>query len=119
MVSRVAENSDNVSIVVFLSIPKYEIIRNNLIFLLFKESGKMDSKEDVCITGISGRFPECDNVEDFFRALFDGKDLVTTDDRRFKAGKNFPFYWVVSRWQEQFLELTECFRINTELERCT
>ncbi|KAK5643465.1 hypothetical protein RI129_007310 [Pyrocoelia pectoralis] len=38
--------------------------------------------DDVVISGISGRFPECDNIEEFKRKLFDGIDLVTDDERR-------------------------------------
>ncbi|XP_028141037.2 fatty acid synthase-like [Diabrotica virgifera virgifera] len=51
----------------------------------------MESKEDIVIAGISGRFPECNNVEEFREALLQGKDLLTADDRRFPAGiKNLP-----------------------------
>lgn len=43
----------------------------------------MAEKKDVVISGISGRLPECDNVEEFWKALYDGIDLVTTDDKRY------------------------------------
>lgn len=46
----------------------------------------MDANE-ICITGVAGRFPECENVEQFVEALFQGIDLMTEDDRRYKPGK--------------------------------
>lgn len=42
--------------------------------------------EDVVITGISGRFPESNSIEEFKQQLFDGVDLVTDDERRWPAG---------------------------------
>ncbi|KAK5643002.1 hypothetical protein RI129_009169 [Pyrocoelia pectoralis] len=38
--------------------------------------------DDVVISGISGRFPECDSIEEFKQKLLDGVDLVTDDERR-------------------------------------
>lgn len=46
----------------------------------------MDSTEEIVISGISGRFPECENIDQFWKALFDGVDLLTVDDRRFRPG---------------------------------
>lgn len=42
--------------------------------------------EDIVITGISGRFPESDSIEEFKQHLFDGVDLVTDDERRWTSG---------------------------------
>nr|XP_022904132.1 fatty acid synthase isoform X2 [Onthophagus taurus] len=42
--------------------------------------------DDVVITGISGRFPESNNMEEFRQQLFDGIDLVTDDERRWPSG---------------------------------
>lgn len=44
--------------------------------------------EEVVITGLSGKFPECDSVEEFRQALFDGVDLVTDDERRWPKGNS-------------------------------
>ncbi|XP_061378336.1 fatty acid synthase [Danaus plexippus] len=44
------------------------------------------SGEDIVLTGLSGRLPESDNIEEFARQLFDGVDLVTADDRRWTPG---------------------------------
>ncbi|KAF2886168.1 hypothetical protein ILUMI_20005 [Ignelater luminosus] len=38
--------------------------------------------DDIVISGISSRFPESDTIEEFKNHLFDGKDLVTEDERR-------------------------------------
>jgi len=47
------------------------------------------SEEDpIVITGISGRFPESDNLEELKENLFAGIDMVTSDDRRFKSCKS-------------------------------
>lgn len=42
--------------------------------------------DDVVITGISGRLPESNNIEEFKQQLFDGVDLVTDDERRWPSG---------------------------------
>lgn len=43
--------------------------------------------EDVVITGISGRLPECDSIDEFRTKLYAGEDLVTGDPRRWPTGK--------------------------------
>lgn len=47
--------------------------------------------DEIVISGVAGRFPECENVEEFCKSLFEGNDLVTENDRRFKPGKNTYF----------------------------
>ena len=42
--------------------------------------------EDVVIAGISGRFPESDNVEEFAYNLYNGVDMVTEQERRWPNG---------------------------------
>ncbi|CAH1155577.1 unnamed protein product [Phaedon cochleariae] len=44
--------------------------------------------EVIAITGISGRFPESNNIDEFKRKLFDGVDLVTEDSRKWPSGIN-------------------------------
>lgn len=46
----------------------------------------MNTDDEIVITGMSGKFPECENINEFMEALFDNVDLVTENDRRFKAG---------------------------------
>lgn len=45
------------------------------------------SADDVVLTGLSGRLPESNNIEEFAQQLFDGVDLVTADGRRWTPGK--------------------------------
>ncbi|KAL0105763.1 hypothetical protein PUN28_015883 [Cardiocondyla obscurior] len=40
--------------------------------------------EEIVISGIAGRFPDSNNVEEFKNNLMSKKDLVTDDDRRWK-----------------------------------
>ncbi|RWS00957.1 fatty acid synthase-like protein, partial [Dinothrombium tinctorium] len=45
----------------------------------------MDSRhvdDDIVISGISGRFPEADNIEEFWTKLINGQELNCIDDRR-------------------------------------
>ncbi|CAH1398203.1 unnamed protein product [Nezara viridula] len=45
-----------------------------------------NDSEDIVISGISGRFPESDSVQEFIENLLAGKDLVTDSERRWKTG---------------------------------
>ncbi|XP_044747246.1 fatty acid synthase-like [Coccinella septempunctata] len=40
----------------------------------------------IAITGLSGRFPESDNIEEFKQQLLDGIDMITSDPRRWPSG---------------------------------
>nr|UEN71130.1 fatty acid synthase 2 [Glyphodes pyloalis] len=42
--------------------------------------------DDIVLTGISGRLPDSNSIEEFAKNLFDGVDLVTADDRRWTPG---------------------------------
>lgn len=42
--------------------------------------------DEIVISGIAGRFPESKNVDILKKNLFDKKDMVTDDDRRWKLG---------------------------------
>lgn len=42
--------------------------------------------DDVVITGLSGRLPESNNIEEFRDQLFAGVDLITDDERRWPSG---------------------------------
>ncbi|XP_017773704.1 PREDICTED: fatty acid synthase [Nicrophorus vespilloides] len=51
------------------------------------QNGHMNEvTDDIVITGISGRLPESNNIEEFKQQLFDGVDLVTDDERRWPSG---------------------------------
>ncbi|XP_055550797.1 fatty acid synthase [Wyeomyia smithii] len=43
-------------------------------------------RDDICITGFSGRLPESSNIEEFKRNLMEGIDMVNDDDRRWPKG---------------------------------
>ncbi|XP_055591636.1 fatty acid synthase [Uranotaenia lowii] len=43
-------------------------------------------RDDVCITGFSGRLPESSNIDEFKRNLMEGIDMVNDDDRRWPRG---------------------------------
>jgi fatty acid synthase len=38
--------------------------------------------EDIVISGISGRFPESDTIDEFAQNLYNNVDMITEDDRR-------------------------------------
>lgn len=42
--------------------------------------------EEVVIAGMSGKLPESENLQEFWDNLIGGVDMVTDDDRRWKAG---------------------------------
>nr|XP_023412547.1 LOW QUALITY PROTEIN: fatty acid synthase [Loxodonta africana] len=42
--------------------------------------------EEVVIAGMSGKLPESENLQEFWDNLINGVDMVTDDDRRWKAG---------------------------------
>jgi len=42
---------------------------------------------EIVLSGLSGRFPECSNVTEFWENLLSGVDMVTEDERRWKPGK--------------------------------
>jgi hypothetical protein len=43
-------------------------------------------QEELVISGVSGRFPESDTVEEFAEHLYNGDDLITDDNRRWEPG---------------------------------
>ncbi|KAI1303648.1 Fatty acid synthase [Halotydeus destructor] len=45
-----------------------------------------DNKPDLVISGISGRYPMCDDLEQLKEKLFAGVDMVTADDERWPVG---------------------------------
>lgn len=44
-------------------------------------------QEDVVISGMSGRFPKSDSVQEFAENLFNGVDMMTGGNDRFPSGK--------------------------------
>lgn len=42
--------------------------------------------DDIVISGISGRFPESENIDELKENLYNNVDMVTEDDRRWPVG---------------------------------
>ena len=58
-------------------------------------SGKREAlrkKHAVVVTGMSGRLPQSDTIEEFERNLYNGVDMVTADDARWPMGEFFSFW---------------------------
>ena len=51
----------------------------------------MSTKDDIVITGMSGRFPSSRNVEEFKQNLYGGVDMVTNSEDRWPDGKRIIF----------------------------
>lgn len=43
--------------------------------------------EDIVITGFSGRFPECDSIDEMRQKLYAGVDMVTAEPSRWPTGE--------------------------------
>ena len=46
----------------------------------------MSKGEKLVISGMSGKLPECNNLQEFKENLFTGKDMVTENNKRWKSG---------------------------------
>jgi len=44
-------------------------------------------KEEVVISGISGRYPDCNNITEFWEKLVSGVEFGSIDERRWPVGK--------------------------------
>lgn len=53
-----------------------------------KPMPKFEVTEDIVISGISGRFPESDNMDEYADNLYKNVDMVTADDRRWPVGES-------------------------------
>lgn len=52
-------------------------------------------RPEVVISGLSGRFPASDNLDEFRSNLFNGVDMVRADDSRWPQGKLLVFVFVL------------------------
>ena len=50
--------------------------------------------EEIVISGMSGRFPESDSIDEFADNLYKNVDMISGDGRRWPIGKlqNFDFF---------------------------
>jgi hypothetical protein len=53
----------------------------------FDTSTIVKEGEEVVISGIGGRFPESDTVDEFARNLYNKVDMIVDDDRRWPTGQ--------------------------------
>lgn len=58
-------------------------VNNSLFKILSLQFFNMD---EIVVSGISGRLPESNNLEEFWENLINGVDMVTEDDRRWTPG---------------------------------
>ncbi|XP_066589497.1 fatty acid synthase [Prorops nasuta] len=66
---------------------QFESMNNPIVMnSVVTNGGNYPIDDDIVITGISGRFPESNTMEEFKQALFEGIDLVTDDERRWPNG---------------------------------
>ena len=47
----------------------------------------MSTKDDIVISGMSGRFPASRNLEEFKQNLYGGVDMVTQSEDRWPEGE--------------------------------
>ena len=63
-----------------------------------KKSWPID--DDIVISGIGGRFPESDNLDELANNLIDNIDMVTRDERRWPIGMFCFFFFIHFIWFE-------------------
>ncbi len=51
-------------------------------------SSLLKKNEDIVISGMSGRFPESDTVNEFAQNLYNKMDMIVEDDRRWPTGQS-------------------------------
>lgn len=62
--------------------------------------------DDIVISGIGGRYPESESLDEFRDNLFANVDMITEDDRRWPPGKyrnlNFKInrFWFRIAWNQ-------------------
>ena len=44
--------------------------------------------DDIVISGISGRYPECESLQEFWDKLHAGVELISCDDKRWPIGES-------------------------------
>lgn len=63
--------------------------------------GPPEPGEEVVITGIAGRFPECANMAELKDNLMNKVDLVTDNDSRWKIGDTLIFLRSIGKLSTQ------------------
>jgi fatty acid synthase len=47
----------------------------------------LKNNDDIVISGVGGRFPESDTVDEFAQNLYNKVDMIVDDDRRWPTGQ--------------------------------
>ena len=70
------------------SMPAYleDVLLGQVTPSLGDEDGLVAPPDEVVVSGMSGRLPESETVEEFRQHLIQGDDMVTDDDRRWPPG---------------------------------
>ena len=74
--------------------------------------------DDIVVSGISGRLPESDNLEEFWKHLINKDNLVTEDNRRWEPGMLFNTV-VNPRGRDLPTDKCPCFPLPYPLELFT
>lgn len=66
--------------------------------------------EDIVISGISGRYPESNSVDEFWEKLLSGVELISSNDLRWPVGKSSSHRLVssASMVNVQMLQIATC-----------
>jgi hypothetical protein len=48
----------------------------------------LKENDDIVISGMGGRFPESDTVDEFAQNLYNNVDMIVDDDRRWPTGQS-------------------------------
>ena len=46
----------------------------------------LKNNDEIVISGIGGRFPESDTIDEFAKNLYNNVDMIVEDDRRWPTG---------------------------------
>ena len=52
----------------------------------------LNCKEEIVISGISGRYPDCDNITEFWEKLVSGVEFASIDERRWPVGESLSLF---------------------------
>jgi Beta-ketoacyl synthase, N-terminal domain len=70
------------------AIPQFSgsLADNDNVFEQKRKMPKWEVDEDIVISGIAGRFPESDTMDEFADNLYKNINMISFDDRRWPAG---------------------------------
>ncbi|XP_065222314.1 fatty acid synthase-like [Planococcus citri] len=82
-----------------------------------------EEKYDVCISGMSGRFPECDDVNTYKKMLYNQESPITFDNRKWPTSYKYKFGETipngVGKYTQNHRFDARVFAVNRILAECT